>query len=121
MRLRLLASAAFFLAPLSAAGLKAGAVRVDITPPAGLRLMGFADLTAPATGVLDPLHARVLVLETAEERLAIVTLDVCRNLGPWWFTSLRERAKSSSGISHPLVVATDTHSAPMIATSTTTT
>ena len=114
MRLRLLALTVFFLAPLTADDFKAGAARVDITPHVGLRLMGFADRTAPATGVLDPLHARVLVFETAQERLAIVTLDVCRTFGPWWLTSLRERAKSSSGISHLLVVATHTHSAPMI-------
>ncbi len=103
------------LAPLSAEGLKAGASRVDITPPAGLRLMGFADRTAPSTGIIDPLHARVLVLETSEERLAIVTLDVCRVFGPWWLAALREQAKNSSGISHILVVATHTHSAPIIA------
>lgn len=114
MRHKLLALTLLFLAPLSAEGLKAGAARVDITPPLGLRLMGFADRTAPATGVLDPLHARVLVLETEEERVAIVTLDVCRTFGPWWLTSLRERAETSSGISHLVVVATHTHSAPMI-------
>ena len=103
-----------FLAPLSAE-FKAGAARVDITPPVGLRLMGFADRTAPSTGIIDPLHARVLVLETSEERLAIVTLDVCRVFGPWWLTALREQAQASSGISHILVVATHTHSAPIIA------
>ncbi len=114
MRNRLLALSLLFLAPLSAEGLKAGAARVDITPPVGLRLMGFTDRTAPSIGVIDPLHARVLVLETAEENVAIVTLDICRTFGPWWLDSLREWAKTSSGISHLVVVATHTHSAPII-------
>lgn len=114
MRHHLFALTLLFMAPLAAEGLQAGAVRVDITPPAGLRLMGFEARTEPATGVLDPLYARILVLETAEERLAIVTLDTCRTFGPWWLASLRERARVLGGISHLLVVATHTHSAPMI-------
>jgi neutral ceramidase len=115
MRHELCILSLLFLAPLSAEGLKAGATRVDITPPIGLHLMGFADRTAPATGVLDPLHARILVLETPEERLAIVTLDVCRAFGPWWINALRAQVKISSGITHVLVVASHTHSAPEIA------
>ena len=108
MRFQIAALTLLCLAPLSAQALKAGASKVDITPPIGLRLMGFSDRTAPATGVLDPLHARVLVLETEQERLAIVTLDVCRTFGPWWLSALREQAKTSSGITHLIVIATHT-------------
>jgi hypothetical protein len=114
MRHKLFVLSLLFLAPIYAEEFKAGATRVDITPPVGLQLMGFADRTAPSTGVLDPLHARILVLETAQERLAIVTLDVCRVFGPWWIDALRERVKTTSGISHVLVIATHTHSAPVI-------
>ena len=64
------------------ASLKAGAARVDITPPAGVPMWGFAKRASPATGSLDPLFARVLVLEAGEKRLALVTLDSGRAFGP---------------------------------------
>ena len=59
----------------AAAGLEAGAARVDITPGLGLGMYGFASRKGGATGVLDPLMARVLVLEAGETRLAYVRPD----------------------------------------------
>jgi hypothetical protein len=46
--------------PVSATSLKAGTAKVDITPPPGHYLMGSGEVKA--TGTLDPLYARVLVL-----------------------------------------------------------
>jgi len=40
--------------------IKAGAAIVDITPPVGLHLAGFAARTKPSEGVHDPLTARAL-------------------------------------------------------------
>lgn len=40
----------------------AGAAMVDITPPPGLAMAGFAARTEPATGVHDPLTARAVVV-----------------------------------------------------------
>src|ERR1039458_144190 len=72
----------------------------------------------PAAGTLDPLYARVLVLEAGPEsaprRLALVTLDLGRSFGPGSLARLREAAKRSSGISCLLVAASHTHSAPVI-------
>ena len=42
--------------------IEAGAAIVDMTPPAGLAMSGFAARTAPATGAHDPLTARALVV-----------------------------------------------------------
>lgn len=102
------------LASLWAGDFKAGAARVDITPPLGRPLEGFPDRKGPASGVLDPLSARVLVLETKDDKLAMVTLDLCMMFGSRWIEALREKARNSSGISHLVVAVTHTHSGPVL-------
>jgi hypothetical protein len=77
-------------------------------------MWGFAARVSPATGTLDPLWARVLVLEVGERRLALVALDLGRPFGPGSLARLREGVKESSGISYVLVVASHTHSGPAI-------
>ena len=52
--------------------LLAGAAIVDITPPPGLMMCGYAARTEPATGTHDPLTARALVIGDT----AIVVADV---------------------------------------------
>jgi hypothetical protein len=103
---------------VTAATLRAGVARTDITPPAGEQMWGYEDRHQPATGMLDPLYARVLVLEAgtdnASRRLALVTLDLGRSFGPGSLARLREAAKRSSGISCLLVAASHTHSAPVV-------
>ena len=94
--------------------LKAGVAKVDITPPAGQRMWGFAARQGPAEGTLDPLWARVLVLEAGQKRLALVALDLGRPFGPASLARLRESAGKSSGISYVLVAASHTHSGPVI-------
>lgn len=96
------------------AGLKAGVARVDITPPPGLPMYGYASRTQPATGTLDPLYARVLVLEAGERRLALVTLDLGRVFGPASLARLRQAVRESSGISFLLVTASHTHAGPNV-------
>ncbi len=97
-----------------AAGLEAGAARVDITPVPGVGMYGFADRKGGATGVLDPLMARVLVLEAGEKRLALVVLDLGEPPAAEWIKRLRQKAAQTSGISYVLVAATHTHSGPRI-------
>ena len=101
--------------PSFAAALRAGTAKVDITPAGGEELWGFEDRVKPATGTLDPLYARVLVLEAGDKRLAIVTLDLGRTFGPPEIQQLRESARRTSKISCLLVTASHTHSAPVIA------
>ena len=64
---------------LPAESLKAGIAKVDITPPVGVPLWGYE--LRDSTGTLDPLYARVLVLEVGEKCLALVTLDLGRTFG----------------------------------------
>ena len=102
------------IGPLCGAGFKAGVAKVDITPPPGLPMYGYFDRTQPATGTLDPLYARVVVLEAEGKRLALVTLDLGRVFGPASLASLRERLAKTSGISLLLITASHTHSGPNI-------
>jgi len=97
---------------LPAAALKAGVAKVDITPPVGVPLWGYE--LRDSTGTLDPLYARVLVLEVGEKRLALVTLDLGRTFGRDSIDRLRAAAKASSGISYVFVTATHDHSAPSL-------
>ncbi len=116
MRLAVAIAAAIISSvPSFAAVLRAGTARVDITPAGGEQLWGFEDRVKPATGTLDPLYARVLVLEAGDTRLALVTLDLGRTFGPPAIQHLRESARRTSKISCLLVTASHTHSAPVIA------
>jgi len=101
-------------ASVQAAGLKAGVAKVEITPPAGEKMWGYFDRQAGAEGTLDPLYARVLVLEAGEKRLALVVLDLGRTFGPAQLARLGETARKTSGISYVLVQATHTHAGPVI-------
>ncbi len=98
----------------AAATLRAGAAQVDITPPLGFSMYGYASRKGGATGVLDPLYARVLVLEAGETRLALVNLDLGRVFAKAWIERLRADAKKDLGISYVLITATHTHSGPAI-------
>ena len=58
----------------NAVALRAGVAKADITPPPGLPMYGFLDRLKDnklSTGTLDPLYARVLVLEAGEKRLLV--------------------------------------------------
>lgn len=92
-------------------GLRAGAAASNITPPIGLKIIGsFAP--APSTHVHDELHARCLVLDDGQTKLALV---VCDLLGLQRNVSLEARRliEESTGIppSHVMISATHTHSA----------
>ena len=97
-----------------AASLRAGVAKMDITPPPGQLLYGYSERRTPAQGTLDPLYARVLVLEAGEKRLAWVDLDLGRPFGPESIREIREAARNSSRISCLLVEATHTHPGPVV-------
>ena len=96
------------------AELRAGVARVAITPKTHEPLWGFEDRTDPSTGTLDPLYARILVLEAGGRRIAIVAVDLGRSFGEPSLDHLKEVVSKSSGISCVLLTASHTHSAPVI-------
>lgn len=85
--------------------LLAGAASVEITPPPGLAMFGFAARTEPATGTHDALTARALVVGDT----AIVVLDV---LGLDQATTAAIRSRAPLADDNVVVAATHTHGGP---------
>lgn len=56
--------------------LLAAVVEVDITPPAGERLEGYAAREGFSEGIHDPLLAQVLLLSLGKKQVALVSLDL---------------------------------------------
>lgn len=86
--------------------IQAGAAVVDVTPPAGLAMSGFAARTSPATGAHDPLTVRaVAVGDTALVVADTIGLheDSCRRI--------RDRVGLADG--HLVAAATHTHGGPV--------
>ena len=75
--------------------LKAGVAKLDITPPVGVRMSGFAGRVFPSLAVHDPLYARGLVLDDGENRLAVVALDL---VGIWHGSAWRAVGRPSASI-----------------------
>lgn len=115
----LLALALLFPAPLAPAAppeLRAGAFAMDVTPekfPVSVN-GGFAD--RKATSAHDPLHARCLVLDDGQTKLAIVVVDSCM-LPRELLDAAKKLAEQKTGIpaANVLVSATHTHTAPTVA------
>jgi hypothetical protein len=113
----LLLLALFPLASARAEGLRAGAAKVDVTPPVGHALWGYASRRdQPSLGVLDRLHARALVLEVGKDRLAIVSLDLGRAPTRASFARIRTKALKSAGVGTLFLVASHTHHGPVLET-----
>jgi neutral ceramidase len=94
--------------------LQAGAASVDITPPVGFAMWGYAARKdQPSLGVRDPLRARALVLAAAEKRLALVSLDLGRAPTRASMAIIRQRLKNV-GIEHLFLVASHTHHGPVL-------
>ena len=95
--------------------LKAGAAKIDITPPSGYPMWGYgARHDAASVGVLDPLQARALVLAAGNERIAIVSLDLGRAPTRQSTAAIRARVKEAVGIEHLFLVGSHTHHGPVI-------
>ena len=103
--------------PLEAAAdsLHAGAAKVDITPPV-LPVIRNGGITEKSAGkVLDPLHARSIVLyeENSKSRVALAIVDSCM-IPRTMCDAIKEAVHRETGIrrDHILIAATHTHSAP---------
>lgn len=96
-------------------GIQAGAAVVDITPPVGHALWGYAKRhDTPSDGILDPLRARALVLSVGDDRIALVSLDLGRPPTRRSTETIRAKVKEAVGIEHLFLVASHTHHGPVI-------
>jgi hypothetical protein len=95
-------------------GLQAGVAVVDVTPPVGFAMWGYAARKdTPSTGVLDPLKARALVLGVGKDRIALVSLDLGRAPPRASMDVIRAKAKEA-GVGTVFVVASHTHHGPVL-------
>src|SRR3954452_6827307 len=77
MPMRTLILLLLWAANLSGATLRAGLAKVDITPRSPIWMSGYAARTHPSEGVLSPLWAKALAIESGPgERIVIVSVDV---------------------------------------------
>jgi neutral ceramidase len=93
----------------AAAEYRAGVARVDITPPIGHEMGGYSARKHGSTGLHDPLYATVLVIETADNSLALVTCD----LRSFVSTRVGELAKQKFNIQTTLIDVSHNHSGPV--------
>src|SRR5438128_4916273 len=91
---------------------RAGAALVDITPWMGLSIEGNMH-DHKGTNIHDPLHARCVVLDDGETRLAMVLADSCM-IPRRVFDEAKKivHARSQLPVENMLMAATHTHSAP---------
>ncbi len=101
-------------AAASAKDIRAGTATVTFHPPEGMLMAGYGARTAVSKGVLDPLHAKILVLEGKDKSVALVTMDLVGVLPTPQLDEIRARVKASSGIDDVIFNASHTHSGPYI-------
>jgi hypothetical protein len=95
--------------------LEAGVARVDITPPTGHPMWGYANRhDAPSEGVLERLQARALVIGVGKEAIALVSLDLGRAPTRKSMDAIRARVKKAVGIEQLFLVASHTHHGPVL-------
>ncbi|QQS45723.1 MAG: neutral/alkaline non-lysosomal ceramidase N-terminal domain-containing protein [Acidobacteriota bacterium] len=92
----------------------AGVSQVDITPPAGVELWGYSNRGGPAVSTLDPLYARILVIDDGRTAVAVVTLDLGRTFGRAQIERIRERVSRDYHVNEVMLIASHTHSGPAI-------
>jgi hypothetical protein len=89
----------------ASAPLRVGAARIDVTPDSG-------SLPRNSQGILDPLYARAIVLESGTGRAALITLDAGSIPEAVWQSVTQELQKAFAiPPENVLLTATHTHSA----------
>ncbi len=102
--------------PVAADGWKAGAAKQKITPQAPMWMAGYGARNHPATGFLNDLYAKALVLEDERgTRVAIVTLDLV-GIGPDLAAPIAAQIESNYRLprSHVALCCSHTHSGPVV-------
>ncbi|NOY29936.1 MAG: hypothetical protein GXP28_07085 [Planctomycetes bacterium] len=92
---------------------RAGAFAIDISPVEFPVIVNGSMTQKTAGKIIDPLHARCLVLDDGEGQIAIVVVDSCM-LPRELLDEVKDLASSATGIApnRILISATHTHSAP---------
>ena len=94
--------------------LRSGVAKTDLTPPVGVELCGYGFyLERRSTGVLDPLHAKALVVDDGASRAALVACDLI-GLMPRTVNAARALIEDAVGLpgSHVMFACSHTHAGP---------
>jgi len=93
--------------------LRAAAGEVDLKPPIGGWMTGFAARIKPSTATHDPLMAHAVLLDDGKTRLAIVSCDLI-GFTPAAVAEMRQNivARSNIPAANILICCTHTHSGP---------
>jgi hypothetical protein len=105
-----------FCAAAYGAEMKAGVAKVEITPATPVWMSGYASRTHPSEGVLQPLWAKALAIESSSrQRIVIVTIDVV-GIPREVADEVASRAHEKYGLTRAQLLfnCSHTHSGPMI-------
>jgi len=93
--------------------LKAGLARIDITPPVGGPMQGYAARTHGSEGIHDPLYAAALVLDDGCTKLAILSCDLI-GMPQERTDTIRKMASERTGIPEKniMICCSHTHGGP---------
>lgn len=96
--------------------MKIGAARVEITPSLGEPMDGFEVRTGGATGIHDPLWARVLVAEGPNGEQAVLLVADLLQVDPGLQTVVADGVQRATGIGRDRLqlIGTHTHSGPWV-------
>lgn len=90
-----------------------GVATCDITPEPGVPLWGYSERKKPASGSLDPLHAKAVVFRAGGRIAAIVSLDLGRTPHDSVCRRIRERVQARH-VDYVSFMATHTHHGPVM-------
>jgi hypothetical protein len=98
---------------LKSSGLFAGASRTSISPPLGIKTVGFSSREGVVERIESDLTATALVFAVADKKIAILAVDLC-NPSIEMVTDWRERVAEAIGTvpSHVMINLSHTHSGP---------
>ncbi len=87
--------------------LHAGVAKVNITPPVGTYLQGYVR-GKPSVGVLDDLHARAIVFDNGESKVALIAADII-GLDEPSVKRIRQMVREATGIAETNVMIACSH------------
>jgi len=113
MTTRILLLALALSLPAGAAGFRAAAVKVDITPKTTQWLLGYA--ARQSTGVHDPIFHRVVAMDDGRTQFYLVSSDICL-FSPGLYDEVAAELERATGITRRQFwwSVTHTHAAPEI-------
>lgn len=96
----------------TAHALEVGVATVDITPPLGMPMRGYASRKELSNGIWDPLYAKSIVLDDGNKRVSFVVLDLIGPPPKEVCERIRRKAGKELQISTILFLAIHTHAGP---------